>query len=174
MAKLKLSSPWEIFYKELHAMFKEDPCVHVVFDEENYEIKLYVNGAAKAEALSQLLVAHKAFGNVTVNVAVIPSNDIPFTNARPAYKLYQMAFEGNRALSYVRTVSGIFANDLCYVVFRNKVVQYFNDDLGDANGLCSTLYQEIAKDVFGNQDGVFFCTDVPEGASAGVPLGEWP
>ena len=36
MAKLKLSSPWEIFYKEIQAMFSEDPCVHVVFDEDNY------------------------------------------------------------------------------------------------------------------------------------------
>lgn len=43
----------------------------------------------------------------------------------------------------------------------NKVVQYFNDDLGDAHGVCSTLYQEIAKDVFGEHEGIFFCTNLP-------------
>ena len=66
-------------------------------------------------------------------------------------------------------------NPITYVVFVNEVVQYFNDDLGDVYGQCSTLYQEIAKDVFGETEGVFFCTDVEEPVYAlGKPLGEWP
>lgn len=174
MAKLKLSSPWEIFYKEIQAMFSEDPCVHVVFDEDNYEVRLYVDGTAKADALSQILTSGKVFGNVSVNVTVIPSNNTTASGVYPVAKLYQAAFEGNRALSYIRVVDGIFTNDLCYVVFKNKVVQYFNDDLGDANGLCSTLHQELAKDIFEPAEGVFYCTDVPEDFYVGVPLGEWP
>ena len=60
-----------------------------------------------------------------------------------------------------------------YVIFANKVVQYFNDSLSDAHGVCSTLYQDIARDVFGDDCGVYFCTDLEE-KSTGAPLGEWP
>ena len=48
---------------------------------------------------------------------------------------------------------------MTYVVFVKEVVQYFNDDLGDANGVCSTLYQDIAKRLFTSTEGVFFCTN---------------
>ena len=59
-----------------------------------------------------------------------------------------------------------------YVVFENKVVQFFNDDLSDIHGNKSTLYQEIAKDIFGDCDNIYFCTDTKE--EIGKPLGEWP
>ena len=36
----------------------------------------------------------------------------------------------------------------------------------DINGNCSTLYQEIAKDVFGEDEGICFCTDTEEKAGA--------
>ena len=50
-------------------------------------------------------------------------------------------------------------NVLTYVVFTNKVVQFFNDNLNDIYGNVTTLYQEIASDVFDIESGVFFCTD---------------
>jgi len=53
----------------------------------------------------------------------------------------------------------LFNNPVDYVVFRNEVVQFFNDEMGDPNGLKSTLYQDIAKDVFADKDGIFFCTE---------------
>ena len=61
------------------------------------------------------------------------------------------------------------------LVFKNCVVQFFNDNLNDAHGLISTLYQEIADDVLVNIDfhGVYYCTDVEVG-KLGKPLGEWP
>ena len=61
-----------------------------------------------------------------------------------------------------------------YIVFKNKVVQYFNDDLKDVNGFCSTLYQKIAKDIFAENgcETACYCTDVSE--NLGKPLGEWP
>lgn len=62
------------------------------------------------------------------------------------------------------TVDGIMTNPMTFIVFQNKVVQYWNDDLGDINGNCSTLYQTVAKDVFGDVEGIFFCTDTPKEA----------
>lgn len=172
MAKLKISAPWVTFYNEMEAFFKEDPEVHVVYDEETYAVELYVDNAAKASALEQVLVKEKTFGNITQTVTVIPANSM---GAPTKEFLFKNALDRNPALSYIQTVNGIFMNGLTYVVFINKVVQYWNDDIGDVNGLCSTLYQDIAADIFKDRPGVFFCTDVPtEGGSLGKPLGEWP
>jgi len=155
MAKVGLSAPWVEFYDEVEALFKEDKEIKTVYDEDNKIIKVYVSNATKAEALTQLLPAERIFGKVTVQVQVIPANTLDFVPRN----LFAVAFEGNPALSFVQDVTGVFENPISYVVFKNKVVQYWNDNLGDIYGNRSTLYQEIAKDVFGDQQGVFFCTD---------------
>lgn len=175
MAKLKISPPWITFYNEIETFFREDPEVHVIYDEEGYSIKLYVDNSAKASALDKILVHEKTFGNITVTVTIVPANG--FGAPAPTKEfLYNHALDRNPALSYIQTVNGIFMNGAIYVVFANKVVQYWDDNLGDVNGLRSTLYQEIAKDIFVDCEGVFFCTDVPvkNCSSLGKPLGEWP
>ena len=62
-----------------------------------------------------------------------------------------------------------------YVVFKNCVVQFFNDNLNDCHGIVSTLYQDIASEVFGDAGvtNVYYNTDVEVG-KLGKPLGEWP
>ena len=155
MKEFKPVSPWVNYYRELEALFGEDPDVKIVYDEDNNTIKMYVGGADKAEAIDGLLPEEKTFGNVVLKIEVIPSN----TNDTKI-DMFRKAFEGNPAFSYAATVSGISSNDFHYVVFKNRVVQYWNDDLGDINGNKSTLYQEIANDVFENHDGIHFCTDV--------------
>jgi len=154
MEKLKLSSPWDIYYKQIEALFGEDPAVTVVLDEEEYELKLYVEGATKAEAIEQLLPSKKEFGNVTLKITVIPSNASDMSRVA----LIEKAFEGNPAL--VDILSGeILSNPVNYVIFEKEVVQFFNDDLSAVGGICSTLYQDLAKEIFGEKEGVYFCTD---------------
>ena len=174
MARIGLSSPWVTFYRELEALFLGDADVRVVYDEEANHIKLYVDGEEKAYALSVLLPSHKQFGNVDLLISIIPSNN----QVKLVKDLYAYAFEGNSILSYIKKIRGIFTNDITYVVFRNVVVQYFNDDLSDVNGYCSTLYQDIAKRVFEEKEGVFFCTDLPVSDGSGKSLGrqytQWP
>lgn len=97
MARLQLSPPWDIYYQELNALFGQDKEIHVIFDEEEYEIKLHVDEIDKATALEELLL--------------------------------------------------------------KEVVQYFNDNIGDINGNCSTLYEIIARDIFPNVNGIYFCTE---------------
>ncbi len=165
-AKIKLSPPWMTFYREMEALFGGDPEIEVKYDEGVDAVKLYVDNTEKAEALSKILPRKKEFGNVTVAIEVIPSNETEMDVAG----LFRQAFDGNPALSYIATIRGPFANPLDYVVFQNKVVQFFNDDIGDINGLKSTLYQEIARDVFEGVSGIFFCTDTEE--NPGKPLEE--
>ena len=164
---MKLSAPWVKFYNEIKALFEKDPEIKITFDEETPEVKLYVDNERKADALTKLIPSEKAFGNVTLKVTVIPANTEP-----TKLDLLQEAFYGNPTLSYVwsaDTPLGPFN----YAVFENKVVQFFNDDMGDINGNCSTLYQELAKDVFGTDIGVHFCTEALD-RKVQKPLGEWP
>lgn len=150
----KLSAPWITYYHEIEALFKNDPSVTTEFDEGDNVVKLYVEDEEKADALTELLPAEKTFGNVTLNVKVIPTNRLGATKA----SLFRKAFEGNAAFAFTQTFTGILSNPLTYVVFKKEVVQFWNDDLGDLNGLESTLYEDIARNVFGDVDGVCFCT----------------
>ena len=157
MNKVHISSPWVSYYRELQALFGADPDISVIYDEDNNVVKLYVDGQDKADALSQLLPAEKDFGNVTLVIEIIPDNSEP-----TLLSLYKKAFNGNPIVSYIVTVDDIMTNPFSYIVFKNKVVQYFNDELGDINGNKNTLYQEIAKNVFDLKQGIFFCTDTEQ------------
>lgn len=158
MAKLKMLSPWMVFYREIDAMFKRDPEVKVVYDEDEQIIKLFVDNTSKADALTQILPEEKEFGNVTVKIVVIPANNLLQSSPDD---LFGRALCCNDAVAGVETTKDIPGFPcLTYVIFAKEVVQYFTDNLGDYYGVTSTLYQNIAKDIFINTDGVYFCTDV--------------
>ena len=155
MKNTKLSAPWYTYYRELNELFGKDPQIKVVFYEDTNTIKLYVEDEAKAEALTQILPSEKTFGTIKVAIQVIPAN---FQSVSP--NLFQTVFNGNPVFSYMVTIEGAFSKPITYVVFKPEVVQFFNDELGDINGNHNTLYQDIAKDVFENTDGIYFCTDI--------------
>ena len=161
MAKLNLSAPWVTYYRETEELFRNDPTIRVLFDDEEPELKLYVNDEDKYEALTFLMPEKMEFASVTMPINIIPAN-LPDTMPKektPAEHMMALFFD-NEALVDIAVVRGIFANDLVYVIFKKEVVQYFNDNLGDYNGVCSTLYQDIAKNVLKPQPGIFFCTSV--------------
>ena len=164
MARVKLSPPWCIFYREVNALFERDPEVHVVYDEDDEIIKVYVENPEKAEILAGLLPETKTFGRVSVSLQVIPADGRKLSTELPTVidaSTFTKAFEGNGAFSYAKTFKNVFQYEATYVVFQPDVVQFFADDISDINGLRSTLYEEVAKDVFGAFEGamVNFCTD---------------
>ena len=162
MARINLSSPWVTRVSQIEQLFKYDKEVHVVYDEEKNALKLYVDSSTKAEALTRLFPTEYVFGNFTLTVTIVPANTEKVTFSTNYADLYNYAFRDNPIFSFTKTIQGIFSNDLTYVVFKNRVVQFFNDDLSDIYGNCNTLYQFIAKDVFGEKEGISFCTDVEE------------
>ncbi len=186
--KFKISPPWILYVSELNALFYNDPDITIEYNNDTISVRLFVNNDRKAAALMHLLPFQKRFGNAILNIVVIPSNnsieemddDSFFTTTEEVKSLitmqdyFEAAFENNPVFAFTHVVEGIFSNTLTYVVFKNRVVQFFADNLNDIHGNISTLYQELAKDVFNmeNISGVLFCTDIEE--KVGKPLGEWP
>lgn len=161
MANLTLSSPWEIWYKKLNEFFKYDKEVTILFDRDNYVIKLFVANGEKWAAIRQLLPEHIQMGNIDLKIEVVPPNRLEGANNEIG-NVYEAAFKNNPVLSYVKKVDnvGIFPLGITYVVFENKVVQFFSDDITSINGYTSTLYQDIARDIFGQPENVYYCTNI--------------
>ena len=138
MPIIKKSAPWVTYYREVDALFEKDEEVFVVLDEENVELKIYVNNQSKASAIQYLMPTEKEFGNVILKIEVIPANGMKIRNVDETNILDIVcdAFRENDAVYMVTGVRSMF--DLIYVIFRKEVVQYFDDNLGDINGNCST------------------------------------
>lgn len=165
MATLHMSAPWVIFYREIQAMFAYDPEIHIIYDEADNNVKLYVEDEYKAGALMRLLPDTKTFGNVTLKITVYPPNDTAMAligDEETTAELFDLAFTGNSAYAFSKTLPNVFNDNITYVVFRKRVVQYYTDDLGDYYGQTSTLYQNIAADIFCERPGVFFSTDIED------------
>lgn len=171
MASLGILSPWVIYYKEIDIMFKDDPTISVIYDNDEQEIRIYVNDRQKADALENYLPAAKDFGDMVLKITVIPSNDAPLVPF--AGDTVKALFKDNPIVSYITTHPIL---GMQFVVFKYGVAQYFADNLGDVNGMNSTLFQDIAKRVFVNMKNVYFCTDLPDenGKSLGKQIGLWP
>ena len=164
MGNLNLSSPWVIFYRKVNELFKEDPEVKIVFDQDNNALNLYVDNDEKAEALTKLLPTEKEFGNVVLKIRVVPAN---LENDASKLDMFKKAFKGNPVFVDAISTEGDLGFHADYLLFAKKVVQFYSDDLSDPHGATSTLYQELAKEVFGTETGVYFCTDL-----GGEPLSD--
>ena len=133
----------------------------------------------KATAIQKLLPTEKKYGNITLKITVEGKfSNKAFTTAK---ELFEAAFEKNPVFAYAvaPAAEGYWYPNITYVVFKNCVVQFFNDNLNDCHGLLSTLYETIADEVFNEFVSDFtggtvcFNTDVEVG-KLGKPLGEWP
>lgn len=165
MAKIKLSAPWDTYYEQVKALFGDDPEIHIVFDEEKKDLKLYVDTFTKANALQNLFPIEKEWGGVTMAITVIPPNKestfkIVRNGEMTSKEIIEYAFCGNPHFVECIDVDFPLWNGFIYVMFKNEVIQYYTDDLGDLNGMSSTLAQDIAWKIFEPVDGVYYCTEL--------------
>lgn len=154
---LNIYAPWIIYYRKVEALFKKDPEIHVNYNDASNTITIYVDNREKAEAFRRLLPAQKNFGNVILTIDIIPSNF-----KANSFDDIRTIFNGNEAFSHTTVVSEIpdfyISNPIAYCSFVKEVVQYPADDLGSETGMESTLYENLAREIF-DVDGVYFCTD---------------
>lgn len=171
--RLKVSPPWVTYINKMIALFDGDPQIacNVNWDAEDPFIVLATSNPDKAAALIKLLPTEKVFGNITLTIGVDCEtiSNLAFPTAK---ELFETAFSGNPAFAYTVVPEGVWFVPFTYVVFKNCVVQFFNDNLNDPHGIISTLYQEIAEEVLESVPNTYYCTDIEH--KLGMPLGEWP
>ena len=156
MGNLKLSSPWQIFYSKVVKMFGKDPDIMIEknYGNEKYQIKLYISKPEKADALQKILPSKKTYGNIDIYLTVVPPNE-EYNRS----DLFETAFEGNPVFSRVEN-KGEFLFQNSYVIFKPEIVQFYADNTADIEGRISTLYHDIAYDIFDeNMSGVSFCIE---------------
>ena len=154
-----LSAPWYGFIRKVYALFCKDPDItNIIYDKDEYHLKLYVNNVAKADAISQLIGTERVFDKITLKISVIPSND-----GQRLIDLYRIAFYGNPIFNDIISNDDIYAPSMNYVLFQNTTAQYFNDRLDHPQKIETHLYEDLARDVFAdNSDGVHFGTACEE------------
>lgn len=157
MAKIGLSTPWIEYVRKLHLLLGQDPEINIVYDNEATEVKVYVDNQIKSDALAKKLPKEKIFGNVKLKITVIPSN-----KEDSEIDVFRKIFNGNPILKEIVIGDTSMPFSLSHVIFENKVVQFFNDCLNDPNGLESTMYEDIARDVFEDTNGVYFNTEASD------------
>lgn len=155
---MQMSSPWWEYYRKLFSLFGRDPDIKMNFDDELKVIKIWVDNQPKADALAQELPKEKEFGNVKVKIEVIPSD-----KAVSTAQLYKTMFNGNPVFSDAIEINGAGLPHCTYIMFKPEVVQFYNDNMGDVHGNITTLHQDIAKDIFGETTGLYYCTDKIKG-----------
>lgn len=176
--RLKILPPWSIYFNKLKALFAEDTDITLsmeYFDYGTPSIVIKCYNREKVRALQCLLPEEVYFGNLRVDIEIEgkPSNRV-FKSKK---ELFDTAFEGNPIYAYsvCPTEEGYEWFAITYVVFKNKVVQFFADNLNDCHGIISTLYQDIAKDVFLNdmvtEGNIFYNTDIEE--EKAISVVEW-
>lgn len=155
MNKIKMSPPWIGYVNKVKKLFEKDPAIRVEYNEGAMNLCIYVDDSDKYEALSNLLPEEKIFGGVALAITIIPAN----TKQNKDYRYYlKKLFRDNNAVDKIRDIT-VSSNPMTFIVFEKEVVQYWNDNLGDINGITSTLMEQIARDVFEDADGVFFNTN---------------
>ena len=154
--KIKLSPPWITYYHKVQALFEKDDSVIVDFDKDKCYLNIVVKeDIEKGEAIRALLPFEKNFGNNIMKINVMTTKD---EKSIPTAALFANAFKDNPIVEDIIYASDIFRDNQTYIMFQNKVVQFFNDNINDYNGMCSTLYQNIAKDVFKDFVDAHYCT----------------
>ena len=153
MSTVKQVSPWQEMFERYNVLFGKDPDIKLKLDNDVPAIKMYVDDEMKFGALAKLLPAEYDFGSVKLKVELHCSNGNGGTET-----IIRDAFFGNPIVSDVVVGSNPMTQDDVFVVFDAEVVQYHNDDLMNLFGIRTTVYEEVAREVF-NYPGVHFNTE---------------
>lgn len=153
--RLNLADPWIIYWRQLKELFWGDEEIDIFYNDEEKRITIRVDNTDKYNALNLLLPGEKEFGNVKIGIVVIPSN----LGQKSRADYIKDLFKNNPEISRIQTIENVFGNPVTYVAFRPDIVQYPADNLHDINGNKTTLREDLARELLGEEEGIAFCTD---------------
>ncbi|WP_114746809.1 hypothetical protein [Falsibacillus pallidus] len=159
-AGVQLSAPWVTYQNELKYSIGQDPSVIVgplIPTAGNYIIPVTVIGDAKAIALATLLKNPVEFGNVSINVVVINSEQEIVEPVPCPLGAFAIAGLVQQALSdnpYYEDVvvkrQNMGGNNAVYPVFKPEVIQFYNDDISNLcnnfTAVASKVFEDVMKE----------------------------
>lgn len=152
-----LSPPWDIYVSKVKALFKGDKEVVLKYDEDERTLNMFVSSFVKAEALNKIMPKNVSFGNVSLIINIITPDD----EISDIADTFRAAFKDNPNVTDIVSIKDPFDNYINYMIFKKEVVQFYDDDISDIYGLCSTLNEDIAREVFSEfKSDIRFCTDI--------------
>ena len=158
-ANVKLSSPWESVHHILAALFADDKDILVGEIDDSYVLTITVYNYDKFQALNRILKQEFKFGNVTLKIVLLNAVDeVEHTYTEDLVTI----FNGNPFFSRVEVIKDFRGIEQGYCMFAKKVLQYFNDDITNPNGIQSKLVQDVALDLFVSEAGINFTTETEE------------
>lgn len=156
---LKFSAPWEIYCRKVQALFSKDPEIAVsdITQRGGTRImRIQTCNMDKYNALMQVFPTVKYFGDAALQID-IPTPEGKFE--RDLFDTMQDLFDGNEAVDKVCVSLDPFGNEQIYVMFKPEIMQFFNDNIRDYNGICTTVAENLARDVLEKDaEQVNFCT----------------
>lgn len=157
---LKLSAPWEIYCRKVQALFSKDPEIAVSGITQRggtSVMTIQTCNMDKYNALMQVFPTVKCFGYTALQIDIRVPNEDEF---KPDLQnLMEDLFDGNEAVDKICVSLDPFGNEQTYVMFKPEVMQFFNDNIRDYNGICTTVAENLARDVLEKDaEKVNFCT----------------
>lgn len=169
MNQFTLEAPWHTFAKKLKALFAQDSDIEVSDAYEakegsgKYVVDVSVLSHEKFVAMDRVLVKEKHFGNIDLAINLY---DLENDTVHDGIEIFKAVFKGNTAVSEIISRADKTGTNWHYVCFKPEIVQFFDDDMTDANGNFTGLMEDIAKEAFENNcRGVNFCTAPVEGSN---------
>jgi hypothetical protein len=158
----RLSPPMWTVHRQISALFGKDVEINIkepVETDAGVDFIIIVSNNAKAQAIKALLKNSFDCG-VHVNVYVYGADENTEVKASDIgdIKTVENAFAGNPIFFGIKDVSSA-GRTMAYCIFKKEVIQFWNDDLSDFYGNCSTLPHFLAIELF-NDTIVSFCTGI--------------
>ena len=146
------ASPWVVFARKVESLYQYDDEVAVEFDSNVPKLTLLVENSVKAASMSKIIGTKREFGNVTLEIEIVPANDEPTIS-----QVIRQAFDGNPVLSNVIEVDDHGGMDT-FALFAPAIAQFRSDDISSPYGITTMTYEQIARDVL--DVNAFISTDV--------------
>jgi len=155
--RLKLSPPWNTYWSEVNGLFAADAQIKVSPLEETdggYVMKIYVDDQDKYVALTNILPQKKVYGNVTLDIQLIPADaslaaPLPKSITEDILDCYETALKDTGRMVGKELVQVPGGAEIGYVITECGVYQFFNDDLTTLYGWKTITIEDLFKDVFG-------------------------
>ena len=169
--RVKLSPPWNTYWAEVNGLLGRDPQLHVQPLEESengYALKILVDDQDKYIALSQILPKQKVYGNVVLDIILVPADaslsaPLPKDTVEEIIDAYEIALKDTGRMDGKEIVTLPTGGKIGYVITQCGVFQFFNDDLTTLYGWKTETIEDLFKNVFGPYSGdpvIYFSSSI--------------